>query len=96
LTNRQTNSSAVREQKITVENEIRELRTKINDHLDKLQKNLMKELTETEKRIADETRELLKVLIQQLHRQTLECWWLLSSEQCLSCMIVLFDLDYRC
>jgi hypothetical protein len=31
--NRQTNSSAVREQKITVENEIRELRTKINDHL---------------------------------------------------------------
>jgi hypothetical protein len=35
--NRQTNSSAVREQNILVENEIRELRTTINVHLDKLQ-----------------------------------------------------------
>jgi gas vesicle protein len=60
--NRQTNSSAVREQKILVENEIRELRTTINVHLDKLQENLMKELTETEKRITDETRELLASL----------------------------------
>jgi hypothetical protein len=32
--NRETNSSAVREQKIIAENEIRELRTTINTHLD--------------------------------------------------------------
>jgi hypothetical protein len=63
--NRETNSSDVREQKITIENEIRELRTTINDHLDKLQENLMKELTETEKRITDETRELLASLDQK-------------------------------
>jgi hypothetical protein len=31
--NRETNSSAVREQKIIIENEIREFRTKINNHL---------------------------------------------------------------
>jgi len=47
--NRETNSSAVREQKIIVENEIRELKTKINNHLDKLQEDLMKELTQAEK-----------------------------------------------
>jgi soluble cytochrome b562 len=47
--NRETNSSAVREQKIIIENEIREFRTKINNHLDKLQEHLMKELTEAEK-----------------------------------------------
>jgi hypothetical protein len=46
---RETNSSAVREQKIIIENEIREFRTKINNHLDKLQEHLMKELTEAEK-----------------------------------------------
>jgi hypothetical protein len=40
--NRETNSSAVREQKIIVENEIRELRTKISNHLDKLQEDLLK------------------------------------------------------
>jgi hypothetical protein len=57
--NRDTNSDAVREQKIIVENEIQELRTKINNHLDKLQEHMMKELTETEKQITDETRELL-------------------------------------
>ena len=37
-----------------------------------------------------------KVLIQQLLRQTCECWWLLSSVRCLSCMIDWFDLGYRC
>jgi len=57
--NRETNSSAVREQKIIVENEIRELRTKINNHLDKLQEDLMKELTETEKQITEETRDVM-------------------------------------
>jgi hypothetical protein len=29
-------------------------------------------------------------LIRQLFRQTFECWWLWSSEHCLSSMIVLF------
>ena len=57
--NRETNSGAVREQKIIVENEIQELRTNINNHLDKLQENLIKELTEAEKQITDQTRELL-------------------------------------
>ena len=53
--NRDTNSDAVREQKIIVENEIQELRTKIN----KLQEHMMKELTEAQKKITNETRELL-------------------------------------
>ena len=57
--NRETNSSAVREQKIIAANEIRELRTQINNHLDNLQDDLMKELTEVEKQITDETQELL-------------------------------------
>jgi hypothetical protein len=57
--NRETNSSAVTEQKIVVGNEIRELRTKINNHLDKLQEDLMKKLTETENQITDETRDLM-------------------------------------
>ena len=57
--NRETNASAVKEQKILVENEIRELRTKIDKHLDKLQESLMKELTEKENGITIETRELL-------------------------------------
>jgi DNA-binding transcriptional MerR regulator len=46
--NRETNASAVKEQKILVENEIRELRRKIDKRLDQLQENLMKELTEKE------------------------------------------------
>jgi hypothetical protein len=49
--NREKNTSAVKEQKILVENEIRELRRKIDKHLDKLQESLMKELTEKEKGI---------------------------------------------
>jgi DNA repair exonuclease SbcCD ATPase subunit len=57
--NRETNTSAVKEQKILVENEIQELRTTINNHLDKLQDDLMKELTEAEKQVTKETRELL-------------------------------------
>ena len=57
--NRETNSSAVREQKIIVENEIRELRTKISNHLDKLQEDLLKKLTEAEKQITDQTQEIL-------------------------------------
>ena len=57
--NREKNTSAVKEQKILVENEIRELRRKIDKHLDKLQESLMKELTEKEKGITVETRELL-------------------------------------
>jgi hypothetical protein len=43
-----TNSSAVKDQKRIIENEIQELRIKINNHLDKLQENLMKKLTEAE------------------------------------------------
>jgi hypothetical protein len=39
--NRETNSSAVREQKIIAENEIQDVRTKINNHLDKLQDSTM-------------------------------------------------------
>ena len=57
--NRETNVSAVKEQKILVENEIWTLRRKIDKHLDKLQESLMKELTEKEKGITVETRELL-------------------------------------
>jgi DNA-binding beta-propeller fold protein YncE len=57
--NRETNVSAVKEQKLLVENEIRVLRRKIDKHLDKLQESMMKELTEKEKRITVETRELL-------------------------------------
>jgi type IV secretory pathway VirB4 component len=51
--NRETNSGAVREHTIIVENEIQELRTKINNHLDKLQENMMKELTEAQKQITN-------------------------------------------
>jgi gas vesicle protein len=57
--NRETNSSAAKDQKRIIENEIQELRTKINNHLDKLQEDLMKELTEADKHVTDETRELL-------------------------------------
>jgi len=57
--NREANASAVKEQKILVENEILELRRKIDKHLDKLQEGLMKGLTETEKQVTADTRELL-------------------------------------
>ena len=56
---RDTNSSAVREQKIIVENAIQEQRANINNHLDKLQEDLMKELTEVEQNVTDETRDLI-------------------------------------
>jgi hypothetical protein len=52
--NRDTNSSAVKEQKRIIENEIQELRTQINTHIDKLQEELMKELTEAGKHVSDE------------------------------------------
>ena len=57
--NRETNASAVKEQKILVESEIRELRRKIDNHLDKLQESLMMELTEAEEQLTEDTRELL-------------------------------------
>jgi len=57
--NRDTNSSAVKDQKRIIEIEIQELRTKINNHLDKLQEDLMKELTEAEKHVTAETHALL-------------------------------------
>jgi chaperonin cofactor prefoldin len=38
--NRETNISAVKEQKRIIEIEIQELRTKINTHLDKLQEDI--------------------------------------------------------
>ena len=47
--NRDTNSSAVKDQKRIIANEIHELRTEINTHFDKLQDDLMKKLTEAEK-----------------------------------------------
>jgi len=56
--NRETNSSAVKEEKQIIQNEIHELRTKINSHLDKLQEDLMTELTEAEKQVIEETHEL--------------------------------------
>jgi predicted nucleic acid-binding Zn-ribbon protein len=62
MQNRETNSNAVRQQKIIIENEIREVRTKINNHLDKLQESLMKELTEAENLKTEVTRELLASL----------------------------------
>ena len=40
--NRETNISAVKEQKRIIEIEIQELRTKINTHLDKLQEDMLK------------------------------------------------------
>jgi gas vesicle protein len=57
--NRETYASAVKEQKILVESEIRELRRKIDKHLDKLQEKLMMELTEAEKQVTEDRRELL-------------------------------------
>ena len=57
--NRETNSSAVREQKIIVENEIQELRIQLNHHLDQLQEDLINELTEAEKKVTDATRDLM-------------------------------------
>jgi DNA-binding beta-propeller fold protein YncE len=57
--NRGTNSSAVKDQKRIIENEIYVLRTKINNHLDKLQEHLMKKLTEAETHVTEETCELL-------------------------------------
>jgi hypothetical protein len=57
--NRETNYSAIKEQKISVENEIRELRTQIDKHFVRLQEGLMKELTEKANGITIETRELL-------------------------------------
>jgi hypothetical protein len=64
--NREANASAVKEQKILVENEIRKLRRKIDKHLDKLQEGLMKELTAKENGITVETRELLVSLDEKL------------------------------
>ena len=57
--NRETNSSAFKDQKRIIEKEIQDLRTKINNHLDKLQKDLMKKLTEADKLVTEETRKLL-------------------------------------
>jgi hypothetical protein len=56
--NREINSSAVIEQKIKIENDIREVRTQINNHLDKLQEDLLNVLTEAEIKITEETREV--------------------------------------
>jgi len=68
--NRDTNSSAVKQQKRIIENEIQELRTKINTHLDRLQENLMTELDEAEKQVTDETRELLVSLDEKQKKLT--------------------------
>ena len=68
--NRETNSGAVREHKIIVENEIQELRTNINNHLDKLQENMMKELAEAQTQITDETQELLISLDEKQNKLT--------------------------
>jgi uncharacterized FlaG/YvyC family protein len=51
--NRETNSSAVKEQKRIIKNEIQEMRTKINNHLDRLQENLMTELDEAEIQVTE-------------------------------------------
>ena len=68
--NRETNSSAVREQKIIVENEIQELRIQLNDHLDQLQEDLINELTEAEKKVTDATRDLMVSLDEKQNELT--------------------------
>ena len=68
--NRKTNASAVKEQNILVESELRELRRKIDKHLDKLQENLIMELTEKEKGITEQTRELLVTLDEKQKEMT--------------------------
>ena len=68
--NRETNSSAVKEQKRIIENQIQELRTKINNHLDRLQENLMTELNEAEIQVTEETRELLVSLAEKQKKLT--------------------------
>ena len=68
--NRETNSSAVREQKIIVENEIQELRIQLNDHLDQLQEDLINELTEAEKKVPDATRDLMVSLDEKQNELT--------------------------
>jgi aspartate-semialdehyde dehydrogenase len=68
--NRDTNSSAVKDQKKIIENEIQELRTKIITHIDKLQEDLIKELTEAEKHVSNETRKLLASLDEKQKEQT--------------------------
>jgi hypothetical protein len=68
--NRDINSSAVKDQKKIIENEIQELRTKINTHIDKLPEDLIKELTEAEKHVCDETRKLLASLDEKQKEQT--------------------------
>ena len=62
---RDTNSSAVKDQKRIIENEIHELKTEINNHLDNLQEDLMKEMTEAAKQETEETNELLVSLDEQ-------------------------------
>ena len=68
--NRETNSSAVREQKIIVENEIQELRIQLNDHLDQLQEDLINELTEAEKKVTGATHDLLVSLDEKQNELT--------------------------
>jgi DNA-binding beta-propeller fold protein YncE len=68
--NRETNISAVKEQKILVENEIRELRRTIDKHFDKLQESLIIELTEKEKGITEQTLELLGTLHEKQNEMT--------------------------
>ena len=68
--NRETNISAVKEQKILVESEIRELRSKIDKHFDKLQESLIMELTEKEKGITEQTLELLVTLDEKQKEMT--------------------------
>ena len=63
--NRDTNSSAVKDQKRIIENEIHELKTDINNLLDNLQEDLMKEMTEAVKQETEETNELLVSLDEQ-------------------------------
>ena len=68
--NRETNISAVKEQKILIESEIRELRRKIDKHFDKLQESLIMELTEKEKGITEQTLELLVTLDEKQKEMT--------------------------
>ena len=69
--NRDTNSSAVKEQKRIIENDIQKLRTTIKNHPDSLQDDLLTELSDAEKQITDETHEL-QVSLDEKHKKMCE------------------------
>jgi hypothetical protein len=92
--NRDTNSSAVKDQKKIIENEIQELRTKIITHIDKLQEDLIKELTEAEKhmQVAIVFR-MVSILYNSL--VWFRCSLLISDYKHVSCVSTSFSICFR-